>query len=205
MHPDTREVALHMRQFGLAVLGRALHDATFAEIGAPFVHALAVVHAAHGAEVVIKARIAEEHPLLILERLPGQKSTPGTLTLQELFLHGRSHDYGALPQILWAATGHRVPDLSQYEAFGRLRNRIVHFAVPNGDLSGETIRYCLQVVEPMLYDFWDVSCMEHADDWDEVTVSEGYFAGRVASLELDLDERVRDRLRLLTVYPKDAD
>ena len=65
MHPDTREVAAHMKELGLTVLGRAIHDSTFSETMRPFAHGLAVVHAAHGAEIVLKARIAQEHPLLL--------------------------------------------------------------------------------------------------------------------------------------------
>ena len=48
MHPDTRAVARHMREFGLALLGRAAYDVTFSEAMAPFSHAMAVGHAAHG-------------------------------------------------------------------------------------------------------------------------------------------------------------
>ena len=48
-----------MREFGPCVLGRAIYDSTFSEMTRPFAHALAVVHAAHGAEIVLKARVAE--------------------------------------------------------------------------------------------------------------------------------------------------
>jgi len=203
MHPDTKEIAPHMREFGLHVLGRAIHDATFSEMGARYAHALSVVQAAHGAEIVLKARIAEEHPLLVFERLPKQQTTAGLLIAAELFLHGRSYDYFELPQRLWATTGHRLPNPDQYEAFGRRRNQIIHFAVPNVDLAAETIRFCMQVIEPALCDFgWDESCMEHADEWDEVTVSEGYFSEQVQRLNLTLDPRVQARLDKLTRYPQ---
>src|SRR3989442_1022235 len=128
--PDTREVAAHMREFGLSILGRAVYDATFAEIGRPFAHPLAVVTAAHGAEIVLKARIAEEHPLLIFRKLPSPTSTAGSLTIAELFEHGRSAEYEDLPALLWASTGYRLSRQESYFAFGRLRNKIVHLAVP---------------------------------------------------------------------------
>ena len=74
VHPDTREVAAHMREFGLAILGRAAYDLTFSEMMAPYKHAMAIGHAAHGAEIVIKARIAQEHPLLLFTHLPNRRT-----------------------------------------------------------------------------------------------------------------------------------
>lgn len=48
-----------MREFGLAILGRAVYDLTFSEMMAPFKHSMAVGLAAQGAEISIKARIAQ--------------------------------------------------------------------------------------------------------------------------------------------------
>jgi len=90
MHPDTRNIAGSMKDFGLHILGRAIVDATFNEMMKPFAHPLAIVHAAHGAEIVLKARIAQEHPLLIFENLPKSRSTQGDLTITELLDCGRT-------------------------------------------------------------------------------------------------------------------
>lgn len=46
---------------------------------------LSIVHAAHGAEIFIKARIAEEHPLLIFKSYPKSNTTNDTLSIKELF------------------------------------------------------------------------------------------------------------------------
>lgn len=56
MNPETKQVSQHMKEFGLHILGRAIYDATFSEMMRPFAHMLSVVHAAHGAEILIKAR-----------------------------------------------------------------------------------------------------------------------------------------------------
>jgi hypothetical protein len=48
-----------MKQFRLVILGQAIFDATCNEMMKPFVNVHAIVHAAHGAEIVLKARNAK--------------------------------------------------------------------------------------------------------------------------------------------------
>lgn len=48
MHPDTSEVATHMREFGMAIVGRAVYDLTLSEMMAPYKHSMAAGIAAHG-------------------------------------------------------------------------------------------------------------------------------------------------------------
>ena len=85
MHPDTKQVARHLREFGMAVLGRAAYDLTFSEMQRPYAHLMAVGHAANGAELVLKARIAQEHPLLLFDTLPKSANAPDQLTIKELY------------------------------------------------------------------------------------------------------------------------
>lgn len=82
-----------MRHFGLAVLGRAAYDLTFSEQTRPYAHAMAIGHAAHGAAIVIKALIADDHPLLIFNQLPKSVNAEDQLTIKELFEHGRLSDF----------------------------------------------------------------------------------------------------------------
>lgn len=171
-----------MREFGLSVIGRAVVDATFAEMLKPFAHALAVIHAAHGAEILLKARIAEEHPLLIFRKLPGQRTTEGRLTIKELFEHGRTLEYDDLPQTLWACTGYRIRRLEKYIELGRIRNMIVHFAVPDIEHSDEVLTFCATVIEPMAQDFWQTSALESAGDWDPAIISDGYLQEQLLRL-----------------------
>jgi hypothetical protein len=193
MHPDTRQVAEHMREFGLSILGRAIYDATFSEMTAPFSHALAIVHAAHGAEIVLKARIVEEHPLLVFSRLPALSSTSGSLTVSELFEYGRSYDYSDLPNVLWAATGHRLQRLEEFQAFGKLRNQIMHFAVPEINLAGEALKFCIEVMEPVVYSFWQESCIPYAEQWDGVIVEDGYLEERLVEEGIEIPSLLKQR------------
>lgn len=167
MHPDTREVAEHMRDFGMAILGRATYDLTFSEMMAPYKHAMAVGHAAHGAEIVLKARIAQEHPLLLFSHLPKSTSTQDQLTISELFEHGRTVEFNVLPEVLWAATGIRMANVKQFQDFGKLRNKIIHFAVPNVDYHEEALKFLFDVMEPLTQSFWNVSIVPYAGTWDD--------------------------------------
>ena len=128
MNPETKQVSQHMKEFGLHILGRAIYDATFSEMTRPFAHMLSVVHAAQGAEILIKARIAEEHPLLIFKSYPKSNTTKDVLSIKELFKYGRTLMYSELPEVLWATTGYRIKELDRYQKFGELRNIIVHIS-----------------------------------------------------------------------------
>jgi hypothetical protein len=165
-----------MREFGISVLGRAIYNVTFNEMQAPFAHALAVVHAAHGAEIVVKARIADEHPLLIFSKFPSSTTTTESLSVAELFEHGRTVEYEQLPNLLWATTGYRIRHQSAFLNFGRLRNKIVHFAAPKIDYTREVLKFCAEVIEPMVHDFWKESALAASQDWDDVIIDDGYLA-----------------------------
>lgn len=192
MHPDTREIAEHMQEFGLAVLGRSAYDLTFSEQMRPFVHTMAVGHAAHGAEIVIKARIAQEHPLLLFTSLPKSVNAPDQLTIKELFEYGRTIQYNELPELLWATTGIRMDRVEQYQRFGKLRNAIIHFAVPDEeDLHTQTFRFLFEVIEPLVRSFWGRSILPFASQWDEVTVSDGYLEEQLEQCGIEITPALR--------------
>jgi hypothetical protein len=86
-----------------------------------------------------------------------------------------------LPEILWAATGYRIKDVKRFTDFGKLRNMIMHFAVPDKDNSGETLRFAFEVIDPMLQDFWDDSVIPYAEIWDDVIVVEGYLQEQLSA------------------------
>jgi hypothetical protein len=174
-----------MKKFGLALVGRSIKDVTFAEILSPYAHAMAVVSCAHGAEIIIKARIAEEHPLLIFNKLP--KPDPAALLdVGALMTDGRTLAYEDLPAALWAATGYRIAALELFREFGRLRNVITHLAVPNTDLCDDVYRFAFQVVEPMIYDFWKTDIIRCYEDFGE---EEEYIFEQLARLEIAFTRR----------------
>lgn len=183
---DLRTVSGNMREFGCHTIGRAIYDSVFNEMGRPYVHAMSVNLAAHAAEILIKARIAEEHPLLIFDTLPKSKSTSGSLDILGLFEHGRTIMFNELPDRLWATTGYRIKEIEQFMEFGRLRNKIVHFAIPEVKLSDICLHFAFEVIDNFLQDFWDDTVLPYAEEFDDIIVSDGYMKERLDGLNIRL-------------------
>lgn len=166
MNQSMSEISEHMREFGLFLLARGVLDATFSEQYNPYAHAVSVAICSQAAEILIKARIAQEHPLLIFSKLPKPDAITGRdLEIQDLFEYGRTLMFGELPALLWATTGYRMTNLDRYNAYGSLRNCVVHFGIPNKNLSEETYRFAFEVMEPMIYDFWEERILNYVADF----------------------------------------
>jgi hypothetical protein len=162
------DLVTHMKEFGLHMLAKGLVNATFNEMLNPFSHAMSIVHIGHGTELLIKARIAEEHPLLIFSTIPKSTTSIDTkLGLLDLLEKGQSIMYSELPERLWATTGYRIPDLKFYNDFGKVRNQIVHLAIPNMDLSDLALQFGYGLIEPMVNEWWDETLLEYAISYDE--------------------------------------
>ena len=87
----------HLRDFGLVMLGRSLKSCCVRtdsqippyEDHEDFENPIITVQTAHGTELIIKARIAEEHPLLVFSKLPRLKPSDKSLTAKKLFEEGK--------------------------------------------------------------------------------------------------------------------
>src|SRR4051812_23096465 len=106
MNPNLRGIWQHMRNLGLGALAHANYHAAYLSIDNDRWPELSILQAAHAAELLIKARIAQEHPLLIFDHLPkSANSAGGLLDLEDLFRQGRTIQWSDLPERLWASTG----------------------------------------------------------------------------------------------------
>jgi hypothetical protein len=200
MNPETKQVSQHMKEFGLHILGRAIYDATFSEMTRPFAHMLSVVHAAHGAEILIKARIAEEHPLLIFKSYPKSNTTKDVLSIKELFKYGRTLMYSELPEVLWATTGYRIKELDRYQKFGELRNIIVHISAdPDCEASTETLKFTLEVLDYIVQDFWGESLIYYSQEWDDAIISDGYLQEQIDQLNIQVHPDTQKQIEVLTL------
>ncbi len=204
MHPETKQVSQHMKEFGFHVLGRAIYDATFSEMMSPFSHVLSVVHAAHGAEILVKARIAEEHPLLIFKSYPKSNTTKNALGIKELFEYGRTLMYSELPEVLWATTGYRIKELDKYQKFGALRNTIVHFAAPDCEGSVETLRFAFEVFDPIVRDFWGESFIDYSEYWDDSIISDGYLRDQIKRLNIQMHPETQKQIESIDLTLKES-
>lgn len=127
---------------------------------------LSVLQAAHAAELLIKARIAQEHPLLIFDQLPRSTQAAGPdLDLDDLFRAGRTVQWSDLPERLWASTGLTIPHRERFDSFGRLRNGLQHFAPAQGvDPGAETLRFVFEVVDPFINQCWGLFTVDYDED-----------------------------------------
>jgi len=150
-----KDVPKNMRQMGMLLFRNAFMEALHGE------ECMCVVHAAQAAEILLKARIAQENLLSIFSKLPRADSTNGTPTLIDLLENGRTLSYKDLPDRLWKTTGIKIDKITEYKDFGKLRNQIVHFSMANAYRVDElTLRYSLEVLDPLVESFWGKSVID---------------------------------------------
>lgn len=169
MHPDLKNVSTHMRELGIGLISQAQKNGYFWNPSNYLDEGIfGVIQAAHAAEILIKAAIAEQHPLLIFSQLPTSKhANGGLLNIEHLFERGRTIQFSDLPDSLWAATGYVLPNLECYKKFGELRNCIQHFSVPaDVDLTEEIAKFIYGVVDPLMQNFWGIYAIDYIDDVD---------------------------------------
>ena len=165
MKPEVRHVAAHMRELGIGSMQHAMRLSLYNGGDNSWWSELSVLQAAHAAEILIKARIASEHPLLIFDQLP--RPTPGRrdqLDVADLFEKGRTIQYAELPERLWATTGIHIPHPDIYLRFGRLRNTIQHFAAPNEHLNRQTLEFIANVVNPFIGEQWGLFAIDYNEE-----------------------------------------
>jgi hypothetical protein len=182
MNPELKGIWEHIRDLGLGALAHANRHAAYAAIENGRWPDLAVLQAAHAAELLIKARIAQEHPLLIFEELPRSTQAAGPLlSLEDLFKKGHTLQWSDLPERLWAATGISLANQTAFEQFGKYRNGIQHFASPPGqDPSEETLKFTFSVIDPFINSCWGLFAVDYDEDYEPYV----YFIDALVSREI---------------------
>jgi hypothetical protein len=146
----------NMRVTGMLLLMDAFRESQYKKSSI-----LSVVHTAQSAEILIKARIADEHPLLIFKKIPEKKAATDYLSLDLLLEKGQTLSYSELPDRLWASAGLTINDLEGWYEFGRLRNQIVHTSLTNrNDLNFISLKFILEILDPLVESFWGKSVIE---------------------------------------------
>ncbi|AWB66146.1 hypothetical protein C2869_06700 [Saccharobesus litoralis] len=169
MHPELNNVHEHMRELGVAALAHANWHANYHSWENDKWYELSVLQAAHAAEILIKARIAQEHPLLIFDKIPRSTQVEsGSLDFQALVQNAKTIQYSDLPERLWATTGIKIPNLELYKSFGALRNSIQHFAVP-GSFGCGTIDFIYKVIDPFINECWNLFAVDYNEDHEAYT------------------------------------
>jgi hypothetical protein len=161
-------VGEHMKEFGLGALTHAMRLSLYSDPNNPHWGNLSVLHAAHAAEILIKARIALEHPLLIFEQIPKSTQAGGPLlAFEDLLEKGRTIDFQDLPERLWAITGQSIREPQVYAAFGRLRNAIQHFAPPALNPSVRALEFVFKVLDPFVFENWGLYAIDFNEEFGD--------------------------------------
>lgn len=173
MDTSLKNVYEHMISLGAGSLSHANFLAHFYDWSNSMWAQLGVLQAAHACEIFLKARLAQEHPLLIFDSLPKSTSdcvnkTTGLLDFESLLEKGQTITYYELPEKVWAATGVKIKNLKLYNDFGKLRNSIQHFAAPRRDVSLQTSQFIYEIIDPFINSEWGMCATDFCDD------SEGY-------------------------------
>lgn len=99
---------------------------------------------------------------------------------------GRTIRYEDWPEMLWATSGYSLAKAKEFLDFGPLRNQIMRFAVPGGELADAALRFCFGVIEPVVQDFWKESLVDFAEERDDAIHSDGSLSERLTGLGIKL-------------------
>lgn len=160
----------HMKEFAVASFGHALWHVIMTGRGhTPWTEPFALIHAAHGGELLIKSVISQVDPLLIFNKIPQSfDQLESNDRFDYLVKEGRTVQYRNLPNLLLNTTGFSISRLSEYNDMGDLRNTIMHFTVPNKDYRSHVLSYLCNVVDPVLRKFWGTQIFQEViAGWDE--------------------------------------
>ena len=94
MTPGWVDIGDHLKELGLDALTHAMRLSLYSDQNNPHWGDLSVFHAAPAAEILIKARIAAEHPLLSFDQIPRFTQAGGPLlAVEDLLEKGRTIDF----------------------------------------------------------------------------------------------------------------
>jgi hypothetical protein len=99
MHESLKEIRTRILSLATDALTRANTDAAYFDPDKQHRISLAPLAAAHAGELLLKALIAKEHPLLLFKNI-SEKTTDDEIDLDWLVRNGRTHDFSRLPSVL---------------------------------------------------------------------------------------------------------
>lgn len=166
MNQELKDIYKHMLKLGMSALTHANWHANYYSMENDMWSELSVLQAVHAAEILIKARISQEHPLLIFDKIPhSTKLENDFLNFEHLLEKGKTIQYSDLPERLWATTGIRLKNLELFNEFGMLRNKIQHFASPkNIDCGTETLKFIFEIIDPFINECWNLYAIDCNED-----------------------------------------
>jgi hypothetical protein len=166
MNPALGEIPDRILELAKGALAQANTHSVFADPGNEHWGFMCVINTAHAGELFLKAVIAREHPLLLFKDLFSlDDSKADALDIDGLIRRGRTHDFDKLPQIMWAATGRRVPNLECFDRLRRARNAIQHFCAPDEeDFRRLSLEFIYTIIDPLIASEFKLFAIDYHED-----------------------------------------
>ncbi len=169
MDIELKNISKNILSLGLAALAHANRHAAYYDEANDKWGELSVLQAAHAAELLVKARISQEHPLLIFSNLPSV-SNQDTLSIDKLAEYGKTIEWSDLPKVFKTITGCNFENDSIFKSFGRLRNSVQHFGIiPNQSTTSaslETLKFIYSFIDPFINEHWGLYAIDFDEDMD---------------------------------------
>jgi hypothetical protein len=177
MNDELQQIPGRILHLAVAALTQANMHAVYMDPGNEHWDVISVLNAAHAGELFLKALIAKEHPLLIFKDIFSLDDRSDVLDVKSLLERGRTHDFEKLPQVLWVATGIRLPNPNCYERMRKIRNAIQHFCAPENEPFAElSLEFIYTIVDPLISKHFEIYAVEHHEDH---SVSYDYVVSRL--------------------------
>jgi hypothetical protein len=147
-------------------LSQANMHAVFSDPGNEHWDFISIINSAHAGELFLKAIIAKEHPLLIFRDIFNlDDNRADSLDLANLIQRGKTHDFERLPQVLWVATGQRIPNPDCFDRLRRARNSIQHFCAPEGEnFRALSLEFIYTIIDPLIFENFGLFAIEYHED-----------------------------------------
>ncbi len=169
MNAELIQIPNRILEVALGALIQANHHAVFYDQYSSGWPETAVLSTATAAELVLKAIVAKEHPLLIFRDLFDlENPLHEEITVERLIERGRTYGLEHMPKLLWVTTGERIPDQKLFEKLRLTRNSIQHFCAPTnvGDLRDLARQFIYKNIDPLLKRHFSICAIEYHQDHD---------------------------------------
>ncbi|MEO7690847.1 MAG: hypothetical protein ABIS51_16315 [Sphingomonas sp.] len=166
MNPAIADIPDRILTLATGALAQANTHAVFFDPGNEHWEYVSITNTAHAGELFLKAIIAKEHPLLIFKDLFNlDDNRSHLLDVESLIRRGRTHDFEKLPQVMWAVTGQRVPNMPCFERLRRARNAIQHFCAPEEEnFRGLSLEFIYTIIDPLIAREFGLFAIDYHED-----------------------------------------
>ena len=171
MKKELEQIAENMKELGLAALAHVNNIRLMEDRWSGI---LSVLQVAHAMEILAKARIAQEHPLLLFDTYPKptkrESRIINEMTLSQLSEKGRTIEWSSIIEMLWLVADMKTVDISAFNEFGEIRNAIQHFGIVSKEKSVSyltSLQFIYGTIDPFINESWGLFAVDYCQDYHE--------------------------------------